>query len=51
MEYNPLLKTSNNILKFLSFDWLTGNGLQAHIYQHVLEASGTELSSREYRPK
>ena len=26
-----LLKTSNGILQFLSFDWLTGNCIRAHI--------------------
>ena len=31
MFYQPLLKTSNGILQFLSFDWLTGNGILAHI--------------------
>ena len=26
-EYDALLKTSNGILQFLSFDWLTDNGI------------------------
>ncbi len=30
-DYSTLLKTSNGILKFLCFDWLTGNGTWAHI--------------------
>ncbi len=29
-----LLKTSNGILQFLSFNWLTGNGIWAHIPCH-----------------
>ena len=31
MVHELLLKTSNSILQLLSFDWLTGNGIRAHI--------------------
>ena len=27
ISYEELLKTSNGILQFLSFDWLTDNGI------------------------